>query len=339
MNNDNAIKLIWKELEGHQVPGIVKKALDIPSSLKMYCTYKNPDSYCGIAFSFNKKINIDISPFNNLSEIKVSLFKDNSFPDSKFLLIQLVNSESRVCDIFAAICGNIANTIQNISTEKEAVKMVISQMRKWQDLFSKRIKNILSIPEQQGLFGELSFLLKLINFSVDKVLSVESWVGPNMAPQDFKSEMWAVEVKTITVNKFPNVSINGELQLDETNFEKLYLYNLIVDIMPSEGKNLPELIGELRSILSPNENASNLFENKLIYSGYFDTDAEAYIERHYSINKENYYLIQGEFPRIKKDDLLLGVSEVKYSINLAVPNENLISENCVFNSILSYEGN
>ena len=339
MNKDNEIKIIWKKLEEAHVSGLVKRAIDIPSCLKMFCTYKSPDEYCGIAFSFSQEIKVDISPFSSLSEIEVSLFKDNSFPDSKFLLIQLLNRGDRVRDIFAAICGNIANAIQSISTEKDAVKLVISQMRKWQDLFSKRMKNTLSIQEQQGLFGELLFLRKLICSPMDKVRSVMSWVGPNMAPQDFQSKSWAVEVKTITANKYPNVSINGELQLDETPIDKLFLYNLVVEIVPVDGKNLPELIGELRESLSQDTNAQNLFENKLMYYGYFNIDADAYKDRRYHVCKEHYYLVQGEFPRIKKDDLLLGVSDVKYSINLAVPTEYFIEECNVLNTIQSYERN
>lgn len=339
MNKVDMIKDIWHEQADASVSGVVKRALDIPSSLKMFCTFKSPDGFCGIAFSFSQDINIDISPFSSLSEIKVSLFKDNSFPDSKFLLIQLVNRESRVQDIFAAICGNIANTIQTTTSEKEAVRLVINQMRKWQDLFSKKAKNILSVQEQQGLFGELSFLQKMVSSSMSTLRSVSSWVGPNMAPQDFQGELWSVEVKTIAANKFPCVSINGELQLDETPIEKLYLYNLVVDVVPIEGKNLPELVGVLRSYLSQDVNALNLFENKLIYYGYFNIDADAYKDRRYHIRKENYYLVQGEFPRIKKDDLLLGVSDVKYTITLSVPSENIVEESDVLNSILSYERN
>lgn len=333
------IKDIWHELAEVAVSGVIKRALDIPSSLKMFCTFKSPDGFCGIAFSFGQEINLDISPFHSLSEIEVSLFKDNSFPDSKFLLIQLINRENRVRDIFAAICENIANTIQSATSEKEAVMLVISQMRKWQDLFSKKLRNILSVQEQQGLFGELSFLKKMICSSMNIIRSVGSWVGPNKAPQDFQGELWSVEVKTIAANKFPCVTINGELQLDETSIEKLYLYNLVVDIVPIDGKNLPELISEIRDRLSRDVNAANLFENKLIYYGYFDIDVDAYKERRYQIRKENYYLVQGEFPRIKKDKLLLGVSEVKYTITLAVPTENIVEESNVLNSILSYERN
>ena len=339
MNKVNIIKDIWHELADASVSGVIKRALDIPSILKMFCTFKSPDGFCGIAFSFSQEINIDISPFSSLSEIKVSLFKDNSFLGSKFLLIQLINRESRVQDIFAAICGNVANTIQTATSEKEAVKLVISQMHKWQDLFSKKAKNILSVQEQQGLYGELSFLQKIVCSAMNTERSVSSWVGPNMAPQDFQGELWSVEVKTIAANKFPSVSINGELQLDETPIEKLFLYNLVVDIEPVDGKSLPELVGELRDSLSHDVNALNLFENKLIYYGYFNIDADAYKDRRYQIRKENYYLVQGEFPRIKKDDLLLGVSDVKYTITLSVPSENIVEESDVLNSILSYERN
>ena len=339
MNKDSKIKAIWMELAEAHVSGLVKRAVDIPSCLKMFCTYKSPDGFYGIAFSFSQDIKLDISPFSNLSEIEVSLSKDNSFPDSKFLLIQLLDRGDRVRDIFATICGNIANTILSISSERDAVKLVISQMRKWQDLFSKKLKNTLSIQEQQGLYGELSFLQKLISSPMNKVCSINSWVGPNMAPQDFQSESWAVEVKTISVNKFPNVSINGELQLDETTIEKLFLYNLVVENVPIDGKSLPEMVNEIRNSLNNAPNALNLFENKLIYYGYCDIDVDAYKERRYQIRKENYYIVQGEFPRIKKKDLLLGVSEVKYAITLAASNENIIQESYVLNAIQSYEGN
>lgn len=339
MNKDNEIKAIWIELVEAHVSGLVKRAIDIPSCLKMFCTYKSPDGFYGIAFSFSQEIKLDISPFSNLSEIEVSLFKDNSFPDSKFLLIQLLDRGDRVRDIFAAICGNIASTITSISTEREAIKHVICQMRKWQDLFSRKLKSTLSAQEQQGLYGELSFLLKLIYSPMDKFNSIKYWVGPNMAPQDFQSELWAVEVKTISANNFPNISIHGELQLDETTIEKLFLYNLVVEVVSTDGKSLPELINETRNSLSHDPNALNLFENKLIYYGYYDIDVDAYKERRYQIRKENFYLVQDEFPRIKKDDLLLGVSDVKYTITLAVSNENVVLESNVLNTIQSYEGN
>ena len=112
---------------------------------------------------------------------------------------------------------------------------------------------------------------------------------------------------------------------------KGYLVDRWLKLDADKGKHLfRKLVDEVRGTYD---------KNKLIYYGYFNIDADAYKNRRYHIRKEIYYLVQGEFPRIKKGDLLLGVSDVKYTITLAVPAENNIEENNVLKTILSYERN
>lgn len=338
MNRVNTIKDIWQKLEGEGSEGLVKRALDIPSCLKTFCTYRFPERYLGFAFSFHQDIKLDISVFQDLSELNVSLFKDNSFSDSKLLLIQLTNREQRVNDIFASICANIVGSIIEVESEREGVRLVIAQLRKWKDLFSKRSNQKLSTQEQQGLYGELHFLRKLL-YSIDKTKATSTWVGPEMAPKDFHSDMWAVEVKTTSATSQSGISINGELQLDESNIEHLFLYNLVVEVSQQEGETLPSIIAAIRELLAGDNKAAELFESKLLLFGYFDFDAEFYNERHYHIRKEQYFSVKDEFPRIKKDELRMGVSDVKYSISLSFSSENMIIENNVINTIVSYEGN
>lgn len=339
MNKVDTIKEIWQKLESEGTDGLVKRALDISSCLKTFCTYRFPEKYIGIAFSFHQDILIDISHFKDLSEMNVSLFKDASFPESKLLLIQLTNRETRVNDIFASICGNIVHSIREVKSEKEGVRLIITQMRKWRDIFSKRRNLVLSVQEQQGLYGELFFFRKLLLLPIDKVATTSLWVGPNMAPKDFQSDMWAVEVKTTTANGRSGISINGELQLDESNVEKLFLYNLIVEVLQQDGQTLPEIITNIRQLLIGENKALDAFENKLILSGYFNIDEEAYKDRHYRIRKEQYFQVKDEFPRIKKHDLRLGVSDVKYNISLNCSIDNIVVERNVISTIESYEGN
>ncbi len=339
MNKVETIKEVWLRLADEGTDGLVKIALDIPSILKTFCTYKNPEKFYGIAFSFHQNIKIDISNFLDLSEIKVSLFNDASFPDSKLLLIQLINRESRVFDIFASICTNIVNSIRDAESEKEAVRLVITQMRKWKDLFSKRKGQKLSAQEQQGLYGELTFLRKLLFLSIDKVAVTNFWVGPDMAPKDYQSDMWAVEVKTTLANSHSGISINGELQLDESDIAKLYLYNIVIEDSRQNGQSLPELIASIRQQLGETNKAQTLFDSKLMQTGYFELDEDFYKECHYQIRKEQYYLVKDEFPRVKRDELRMGVSEVKYSISLNFSGENMVTEENVLNTIESYEGN
>lgn len=339
MNRVNDIKETWQKLEEEHTPGVVKRALGTSLCLRTFCTYKCPDRVRGIAFSFNQCIHIDISIFNDLSELNISLFADTSFPDSKLLLIQLTNRESRVNDIFAIICNNLINAIQEMPSEKEGVRIVVSQLKKWKDLFSSRRSQTLSIQEQQGLYGELLFLRKLLLSRIDKVASLSYWIGPEMAPKDFQSDMWAVEVKTITENCFPNVSINGEQQLDESSVENLFLYNVVVEIPQQGGQLLPELVADIRGKLEQAPSALNAFERKLMLAGYFDSDEESYMERRYHISKEHFYRVADEFPRIKNVDLRAGVSDVKYSILLTLSTDKIVSEKSVLTIIESYERN
>jgi len=225
-----------------------------------------------------------------------------------------------------------------VETEREGVRLVIAQLRKWKDLFSKRNNQKLSNQEQQGLYGELFFLRKLLN-SIDKVKATSSWVGPEMAPKDFQSDMWAVEVKTTSATSHSGISINGELQLDESNIEHLFLYNLIVEVLEQNGQTLPEIVASVRELLVDDTIASEMFESKLLLTGYYDLDEEFYKERHYHIRKEQYFQVKDGFPRIKMDELRKGVSEVKYSISLNFSSENLFNEENVINTIVSYEGN
>jgi len=338
MNRASKLKEIWQKIENEGTEGLVKRAFDIPSCLKTFCTYSYPDRYFGIAFSFHQDINLDISVFKDLSELNISLFKDNSFPDAKLLLIQLTNREPRVNDIFATICANIIDSILNAESEREGVRLVIAQLRKWKDLFSKRRIQRLSAQEQQGLYGELFFLRKLL-LSIDKTKALITWVGPEKAPKDFQSDMWAVEVKSSSATNNSGILINGEFQLDESNIEQLFLYNLIVEVSQRKGESLPDIIAAIREFLADNQKASVIFEEKLLLAGYYAHDEEFYQEYNYCILKEQYFDVSDDFPRIKKNELRLGVFDVKYCISLEPIVEKKVNENNVINTIETYEGN
>ena len=99
------------------------------------------------------------------------------------------------------------------------------------------------------------------------------------------------------------------------------------------------MIADIRQLLKGDNRATSVFEGKLILAGYFDFDEDFYKDRHYHIRKEQYFQVQDEFPRIKKDDLKMGVSDVKYYISLNFSSENIVIEENVINTIEAYEGN
>ena len=140
--------------------GITKRLLPVNAPLKIFSTYKYPENLCGIAFSFIQSINVSVDSFKQMKELSVQLLLDNSFEGNKLLIIQLKTIKNK--DVFACLCDNLIEAIQKVKTDKLAVKEVINRLDKWKTLFEVGVSKGLTIAEQQGLYGEMVFLHKLL---------------------------------------------------------------------------------------------------------------------------------------------------------------------------------
>ena len=332
MQKHNNISSLWEIMSQEKSVGLVKRLLPNNSPLKVFATYKHPENICGIAFSCDSKLKLSIDSFYNLKELSVQLFLDTSYQPNKLLTIQLFSDANT--DIFAYLCGNLVETIERCDTEAKAIKLVLNRLEKWKTMFSKGASDGLSITEQQGLYGELMYLHKLVLRGIFSYIdTLKIWVGADKAMRDFQGKDWAVEAKTISINNADQITINGERQLDETLLDKLYLYHLSVEASRMNGQTLNEKVDELRSLFSDDKAALNIFNAKLMEAGYFDHHRELYRERCYKIRKESIYVIDDSFPRIKESELRDGVSNTMYSINVSTCAEYMVSENTHFNSI------
>ena len=332
MQKHNNISSLWEIMSQEKSVGLVKRLLPNNSPLKVFATYKHPENICGIAFSCDSKLKLSIDSFYNLKELSVQLFLDTSHQPNRLLTIQLFSDANT--DIFAYLCGNLVETIERCDTEAKAIKLVLNRLEKWKTMFSKGASDGLSITEQQGLYGELMYLHKLVLRGIFSYIdTLKIWVGADKAMRDFQGKDWAVEAKTISINNADQITINGERQLDETLLDKLYLYHLSVEASRMNGQTLNEKVDELRSLFSDDKAALNIFNAKLMEAGYFDHHRELYRERCYKIRKESIYVIDDSFPRIKESELRDGVSNTVYSINVSTCAEYMVSENTHFNSI------
>ena len=308
MMNNNHILELWKALEEEKNIGLVKRLYSSNVPFYIYGTFQYPERYYGIAFTFSNDIRIDISSFDNLRELKVILLTDTTFLNSHLMIIQLLHPNSR--DIFATL------------------------LEKWKILFEKNNSTGLTSAEQQGLYGELHFLQKFLAKNCTPPCDVlHTWVGVDKAMRDFQGSTWAVEVKTTSTNNPQKVTINGERQLDETLLENLFLYHFSVEVSNGNGQTLCQKIAAIRKKLENDTPALSLFNTKLFEAGYLDKHESFYQDRFYQVRNENFYKIENDFPRIKENELRRGVSDVKYSIILAMYDEYLVSENQLFNTV------
>lgn len=332
MTNNNHIADIWATLENERSNGLVKRLYSSDIPFHIYGTFKYPDQYYGVGFTFNNNIRIDISAFANLRDMKVMLLDDTTFENSRLLIIELLSPGSR--DIFATLCENLIQSVINLESEQKIARAVINQLEKWKTLFEKGHGTGLTHPEQQGLFGELHFLQKcLLKHDISPSDVLKTWVGVDKALRDFQGGSWAVEVKTTSTNNPQKVTVNGERQLDETLLESLFLFHFSVEISRGIGENLCQKVAFIRTLLINDLPALNLFNAKLFEVGYFDEHELFYYDRFYQSRHENYYRVERDFPRIKENDLRSGVSDVEYAIVLAMCDEYLVSENLIFNTI------
>lgn len=329
---NNRMLDLWAIMEAQNDMGIAKLLYDSSLPYHIYATYASDERGYGISFSFPNSIRIDTEHFQNLKKLKVGIYSDGTLVDSKMLLIQLLAPAQR--ETFSCLCESLINTVKTMDSEESMVKSAISQLDKWRNLFDKAGSEGLSPIEQQGLYGELGFLRKLISKNIFPASeAMDYWVGADAAQRDFMGNAWAVEVKTTATSNPQEVTINSERQLDETLFDNLYLYHCSVETTKRNGETLPDRINKLRRSLENEPAALSKFNEKLITAGYFDEDEALYAFRAYKLRDESIYRVEGDFPRIKESDLRGCVGNLTYSIVLSACATYRQSEATVFSTI------
>lgn len=330
MNNTQILK-IWEEMKAAASLGIVKRALP-NSSFRLYCIYTYPENTFGIAISFSENIKVDISPFDKFKELDVRLLKDKSFVKSLMLIVQINSDENK--EIFSVLSSDLIKALNGCDSEKNAIRITLNQLSRWKSMFDVGRSRFLSPSAQQGLYGELYFMRKLLKHNMDIQSVLNSWVGPFNEIRDFEGTDWTLEVKTSITSMPQTLKINGERQLDETLIENLFLYHLSLQKTKANGETLPEIVNQIYEYIDSDVMARQLFDTRLFEVGYYSSDIDEYINVHYIIRNENSYKVEGDFPRIKEEDLRNGVGSVRYEISISSCDNYLIPEQQLFNCIL-----
>jgi len=327
------INLIWEELANDSSikKGLLLRRYSGTVLPNVFIALKQPEKVLCIAASLSENTNINISPFDRLQEIGLELFPDYVQKGKTILLIKLINIQHK--DIFSVLCEDLIESIKSESKEKELVRALLNRFEIWKSLFSRLNSQGLSLEEQRGLFGELYFLRKFIQYHTDFQHVLNSWVGPSGEVRDFQMKNWALEVKTTHGNNHQKVQISNERQLDNTHLEKLFLFHLSLEKVQENGESLNQIIKSINNILALDGIALMRFRAKLYEAGYFEHQADLYNETGYFIRQDAFYLIRDNFPRIQEKEISRGVGDVKYSIILSYCKDYKVSEYSVFENL------
>ncbi|AMM94487.1 hypothetical protein UP17_20030 [Peribacillus simplex] len=221
-------------------------------------------------------------------------------------------------DIFINVMQDMIETLTVKASKHDQTiySSVYQVLDKWKNFFLRGGYRLLSDEEQRGLFGELWFINEWLDeFPHSPPLIIEQWDGPTKGRIDFRKASYGLEIKTVTDKLSKTIKISNENQLKlSAAISSIYLYVCYLEKSKTHGISLQDLTKEVRGkIAYRSERIAREFCDLLLSIGYKE---EEYADTYYFVEKIEIYEASQNFPRILKEDLPKGISNVSYSIDL-----------------------
>jgi len=254
----------------------------------------------------------------NLDHYKILFTPKLENTDFKYLdnqvFIELKNERFREqYDLWIISLHSKLKTHTNL---KEVIKQFNIEIKKFIALFMKVKK--LSREKARGFYGELLELKRQLEENNDQKKALNGWHRPAPANQDFEYEDYSLEIKTIGRTS-STIKIASEYQLSSLGKKQLKLKISKIDLIE---KSLDDSIGKLYTDIkdSLEEALSVLFEIKCAEDTFCKYLGPELMPLDYKLNEIEhcfYNVDQEKFPRINKDNIDSGISNVKYELDLS----------------------
>jgi hypothetical protein len=311
------IGTIWNELKRNNdfESGYVRLRIEPKANCDIFVALKKPgNAHCLLMEVNQKSVPRGVHyPQSSCFEVFANTVSSRSINKVRLTLIL---KDTQYSDVFDALILDQVKHISSKENQREATREFVSRLAKWQSFF-QNFPEGLSIEAQKGLYGELWFLRNVLIPKLGEYNSIFSWTGPSGTNQDFQIPNYAIEIKTTSGMK-NEVHISNKRQLDNIGLRKLYLGHLSVEARLGGTQSLNDLIDDIKKLLHENcETCTSMFEENLMESGFLDVHRSRYGDMKYTIRETNYYDVKNNFPRIVETNLMHGIGEVHYSIDLA----------------------
>ncbi len=232
------------------------------------------------------------------------------------LEVELILRDQRHSDIFDLLVTDLVEAAEGPEDERTGLTRFLARLTDWQQLLRRLAPGGLSRESQQGLWGEMWTLRRVVEPVLGMPEAVASWQGPLGEDQDFQLGGFCIEVKTSTANRMDSLQIASERQLEVPPGVSIVLLGLSLDARVGYGETLPEMVRECRNVAS-SAGCIHLLDHRLEAAGYNDSDEGQYSEIGYSLRFLRAFRVGSGFPRIVSGELPPGVENVRYSLSLA----------------------
>jgi hypothetical protein len=235
-------------------------------------------------------------------------------------------ADGRYSDLFSTLVEDFIRHLSSCTSEAQTGPALLARLRQWQELLKRLGPEGLSQDAQNGLFAEIWFLREYLFPALGTSRTVSFWTGPEAANQDFQLGKLAFEVKSSVGQQHQKMAIASERQLDDAGLKALVIFFVSLDARPGREMTLRKLVQSVRDILSAEPGAVELFDAKLLASGYIEAQSHLYNRLSYTVRNSAFFRVAGKFPRVIERDLLPGVGDVGYSIQVSACSDFMIGE-------------
>lgn len=303
---------------------ILSRKYVFDNSIVCIIYYNNRLNTREVAFRLPKDCDSSlVSKFPNWKGINVVLsnISYEEFDDIFIVFQQLPEYDSF---IYETVIQDLIDKLLVCKDERTIINVIGKVLSKWKQFFVMNNEVIMSDVKQQGLYGELILLNKLMGKYGDKVLGF--WTGCNGETHDFYINGDAIEVKTTSSNNGNKAMISNEYQLDNNDVSgELYLMFASLRRSKSDGETVPEIVKRISEQILQIE-AIEIFDEMLFKYGYIKNLSEFY-QIGFTEREIRFFHIKEDFPKITKSLIANNIGNVSYAINLDACDRFSILEN------------
>ena len=234
------------------------------------------------------------------------------------LMLALTRREGGSSELFAMMAKDLVELVDGSSAvgEHGVLHGVLERIRAWQEFMDRHKEGVLSAEDEQGLFGELVVLERMMELGVPATEILEAWQGPRDGLHDFMLGTGAIEVKsTIAADRFL-ARISSLDQLDENLRQPVFLAAVRLALRPS-GITILEMADAVRLRLRRGQAGLATFETRLMQAGLVRPTAERYTRRFLHASTACLALHK-DFPRLTRTNVHSAITTARYEIDLGM---------------------
>ena len=232
------------------------------------------------------------------------------------LVVALARRPSGSTELFAMMAEDLVGLLDDWATAREhtVYRRFLARIRAWQDFMNRHRESVLSAENEQGLFGELVLLERMVEAGLPPRDVLDAWQGPADGLQDFVLGSGGIEVKTsLSVGEFPAIVSSLE-QLDDNLRQPLFVAATRL-ALHSSGMTLPEMVDIIRERLDDDRDVIETFDIRLMQAGLLCSTVSRYTRRFLHASSA-ILCVQGDFPRLTRVNVHPAVRKVRYQIDI-----------------------